>query len=156
MLTVREAIRRADTRVIYEALSENFKRREGIPGSLEAELAWKKIQEQYSGVHMLGYAEMSEPESLPDGRVRYLLTVSGYAFALTFVRQPYWEALWGEDDEAGEFVETLDDRAWVVFDEDEGTTRISIEIPTRLTPDGIVRAGVGHDWKLDEMRGVDL
>ncbi|MCA9300444.1 MAG: hypothetical protein KDA28_15340, partial [Phycisphaerales bacterium] len=63
--TFREAVRRADTSVIARCWSKGFRRRTGLVGSVESAIAWERVQEQFSGVHVLGYAEISARRESP-------------------------------------------------------------------------------------------
>jgi hypothetical protein len=74
--------------VIYDSLGEPFKERNGL-GILEACVAWGKLKDEYTGLHLLGYAENTELASSPT-RVSYELEVSGYRFRVDLVRQELW------------------------------------------------------------------
>lgn len=156
--TVREAIRRADTRTIFRALSEGFKQRSGMRGSIETDIAWSRMQEQHGGLHLLGYADVADAEPLEDGRVCFELTASGHRIRMVFVRQPYWEIAHGDDRIEGRFVPTVAGFARLHADPDEDTVQLSIVLPPIGGADlgiaDIRRASVGHDWKLDEIRST--
>ena len=85
LATFMEAVRRDDCRVIYDSLAETFKQRHSL-GLFEGCVFWERLKEEQSGLHLLGYAEVTEPALLP-GRAAYQLEYSGYCFRVELVEQ---------------------------------------------------------------------
>jgi hypothetical protein len=75
----------ADKGVIFSALSGGFLERHGI-GTIEVAAAWETLEKQ-APLHMLGQAEVSGPTEEPDGRLCFLLTISGHELRLRVVRR---------------------------------------------------------------------
>ncbi len=161
LATFREAARRDDAIVAFRCLSEDFKQRTGLKGVVEATIAWEKLKDQVTGLHLLGYADVSAPEPLPDGRIAYVLDVSGHRLRVRLVRQAYWEVRWtpgstpDEVREDGRYVPDLGGLVLTRDDPAEGTTQVGAVLPpadvAELTRDRIVGATVGHLWKVDDL-----
>ena len=59
LATFKEAVRRDNCQVVYDSLGEDLKTRMDL-GLLEACVAWEKLKDEYTGLHLLGYAEDTE------------------------------------------------------------------------------------------------
>src|SRR5690606_1060088 len=157
----KEAIRRADTVAITRCLSEDFKQQTGVRGVLETALVWQRLREEVPGIHLLGYAEVSERRPLGPGRCEYELEIAGRRLTVRLIRQPYWELAWIYDpddpDDLEPRGEPLTDLGSVLdtrLDEDEGTTDVAIRLPPIDVPvelDRIQRAAVGFEWKVQRI-----
>ncbi len=85
--TFREAVKRDRPKEIYESLSDSFKKEHRLQGSLEAAVAWERLKERFSGLHLLGDAEVIDREQVTPDRVRCTLAVMGHRFHLDLVLQ---------------------------------------------------------------------
>ena len=159
LATFKEAVRREDTLVIFRSLSEDFKQRSGLTGWVEADLAWEEIREKVDGVHMLGYAEASEPKVVGHDRVALTLEISGYRIGLEFVRQAYWECRYPGLYEDGAPVDSLRNYVTITPDADAGTTDIVVQLKDleieHMDLRKLVRFEVGSEWKLDHIDNLD-
>ena len=163
--TQREAVRRADTIAITRCLSEDFKQQTGIRGVLETALVWQRLRDEVPGIHLLGYAEVSERRPLGPGRCEYELAIAGQRMVVRLMRQPYWELAWTYDPDdpddlepRGEPLTHLGTVLDATIDEDEGTTAVSIRLPPIDVPvelDRIQSASVGFEWKVQWIEAVD-
>lgn len=157
--TFREAVRRADAETLQRCLGEDFKRRTGLVGVLEAELAWRRIEDEVPGLHVLGYASIESIETTAPGRAVARLALDGNRVELGLVRQPYWEVRWNpnEDPEDQERDGRYVGRAREILDTSESPdglgTSISLRIPaldaTIERADQVEFAGFGQEWKID-------
>ncbi len=90
LATFREAFRRDNPDGLYLSLSEDLKRSYGLDG-MTAQVGYEELKNQVTGVHLLGTAEVSEPE-LHDGFVRFFLSApAGYTFRVDVKEYAFWE-----------------------------------------------------------------
>ena len=120
--TVKTAIRVGDSKVIYESLSEGFKKANGVDG-LAFDVAWERMQNQVLGLNLAGEADVVHEEATPATKDRpathyYRLETHGYRFGITFVALAYWD-LAVEDPESkelavfGDYVGDINDIATI-------------------------------------------
>lgn len=157
--TFREAVRRADAETLQRCLGEDFKRRTGLVGVLEAELAWRRIADEVPGLHVLGYANIQSIEALGPRRARAVLALDSTRVEVVLVRQPYWEVRWtpSEDPEDlerdGRYVQSAGEVLDVEASPDDLGTSVSIRVPDLDVviddPDRVEFAGFGQEWKVD-------
>lgn len=161
LATFQESLRRADRQTLLRCLSESFKERAGGLGTLEIEIAWRRLSDEVPGIHLLGTAEVEGPRGAADDRVAYVLRVAGRALLVTLTRQTYWEVRWVEgaarDDplEDGEYA-ALEPVA-SLRPEPGGGAHIVIDLevsgPTGLRD--LTFAGIGALWKVDAIDPFD-
>lgn len=156
--TLREAIRRDDALVIYRCLGEDFKQALGVSGTAFA-VGWEKIQEQVSGIHLMGNGTVSGPTPLESNRVRYTLERAGYRIEVDLVQQTSWEVAVTEGSELteyGEYVRSMGDHASVAQTGDDRTRfRVVIDSEdffSRVDLATVQRVGMFRDWKVDGLR----
>ncbi len=166
--TFREAIRRADAETLQRCLGEGFKRRTGLVGVLEAELAWRRISDEVPALHVLGYATIESVEPTGPDRALARLALDGARIELRLERQPYWEVRWNptEDPEDlerdGRYVQRAGSVLTVDPSPDGLGTTISIRVPDLDVsidqPAQVEFAGFGQEWKIESIReaGGDL
>ena len=157
--TFREAVRRADAEILQRCLGEAFKRRTGLVGVLEAELAWRKIEDEVPGLHVLGYASIQSIEITAPDRAVARLALDGNRVELGLVRQPYWEVRWNPTEDIedlerdGRYVSTAREILGTGASPDGLGTSISLRIPTLGgtidRADQVEFAGFGQEWKID-------
>lgn len=107
--TFLEALRRDDPEVLYQALSTRLRAELGVNGG-RTQMIWPKIKEQYSGLHMAGYAEIPPIERRDDAQpnragVRrqwafVTIDVEGTKLPLRLVRECFWEVRWTRSEQA--------------------------------------------------------
>jgi hypothetical protein len=162
LTTFMEAVRRDNTEEIYNCLSERFKDTYGIPGMLEAALAWEEIKKQVPGIHLLGTASVGEPRTSPADRVTYRLERAGHVVEVVWIRLPYWEVVYesgsGKRTELGAFVPNLA-RNLKVSQLENGQYLCEVDVRADILEDGITsdriqRAGVGREWKIFDLRSI--
>jgi len=162
LATFLEAVRRDRPDVVYESLSEQAKVRYGVPGVMETTLAWERLKQEVSGLHLLGTATVTTLGPQPDGRVSFQLSVAGRSATAWVVEQPFWEVWWlGADgyDRAGRFVRRSDlAEMLVVQTEDEAVLDARVRDPKVMLPDlrkdQVRELRVGIMWKVDELSGL--
>lgn len=94
--TLLEAIRRDQPQIVYDALSERYRKAKGIDHQV-AELAWQRIREQNPGLHVAGYASVGAPTRRSADSASFLLDVEGRHLAIDVVRESFWEITWVTD-----------------------------------------------------------
>jgi hypothetical protein len=157
--TFREAVRRADAVTLQRCLSEDFKRRTGLVGALEAELAWRRITGEVPGLHVLGYASTESIEALGPRRARAVLALDSTRIEIVLTRQPYWEVRWAPSadpddlERDGRYVRSAAEILGVEPSPDDLGTSVSIRVPDLDSvierPDQVEFAGFGQEWKVD-------
>lgn len=157
--TLQESLRRADRQTLFRCLSEQFKRREQLD-PIAIEVAWRRLTEQFDGIHLLGTAEVAASRELSADAREYTLAVAGRRFALLFVRQPYWEVRWSAADgqrSDGAFVRSVHSHARIEARPD-GQSDLRIALPPiggSPALDAISFAGIGVEWKVDRIEDAD-
>lgn len=154
LATFQEAVRRDAPLEIYRSLSEGFKRRLGVGGAVEAAVAWRKITEETTGVHLLGTAQVSEPVSLASDRVRYVLSVAGHRLAVELVRQEYLSFRYvenGDEIPAGLYVADLSRYLRVQGRTFSIRAPADLQLPENLPLERLREVGAGVEWKVDAL-----
>jgi hypothetical protein len=160
LATFLEAVRRDQVGIIYESLATEFKVAHGVPGQLEAEIAWRRMQDEVSGAHLLGSAEAHEVWRTAD-RCRYELRVAGQRFHLDLVRTAlalvrYRTA--GGEDLYGMPIESVGDHTAIQHDGLEATAVLTVSdlvLPDGLRAADILEVCATHEWKVAELRALD-
>ena len=162
LATFQESLRRADRQTLLRCLSESFKERMGGLGTLEIEIAWRRLSDQIPGIHLLGTAEVEGPRVLADGRIAYVLRVAGRALSVTLTRQTYWEVRWVEGTAPDDPIE---DGAYGALEPVAevrpgagGGVHIVVDLPPVSGPTGLqdlTFAGIGAQWKVDAIDRYD-
>lgn len=161
--TFREALRRGNAEAVRVALSEGLQQRLGIPASLEAAIAWERLQEEFPGIHVLGHAEVAPIEMIAPDYARTVLSVAGRSVELGISRQSYWEISWVYEEDPyaleanGQYVQTIRSFADVEADPDGFESRLVVTfppVPVALDVSSIQRAAVGFLWKIDRLEQV--
>jgi len=153
--TVLEAVRRADTRVLYDALGDAYKKRLGIDSEMTMDQVWKILQDRVTGIHLLGYGEIRHEERLAPDRGRFVVEASGHQVQITVVAAAFQE-VWldrGEGmKEYSEYLSSLSD-ALTGPDGDRGT--LTVRIASRrfagVPPEQIREVRAGYEWKVDDL-----
>jgi hypothetical protein len=173
--TFMEAVRRDQPRVVWEALSQGYRERLGIPGSFEAALVWEKLKEQTPGIHLLGSAEITAPVEVAPDRFRYTLDVAGHPLAIYVVRCFYIGVSWrGEDREIATlaaappatqeaFKRSLSPFIRLARGEESSSVELSIpdeahggiDLPEEVDPGDILGVTGSFRWKVDDVRAVE-
>ncbi|MEY2981851.1 MAG: hypothetical protein RL562_2078 [Planctomycetota bacterium] len=162
--TFREAVRRADAETLQRCLGEGFKRRTGLVGVLEAELAWRRITDEVPGLHVLGYATIDVIRRVDETRAVAQLSLDGTRIELGLQRQPYWEVRWTPTDDPedierdGRYVGAVGDVVSVEPSPGGLGTTVSIRVPdldvTIDQPRQVEFAGFGQEWKIESIGEV--
>jgi len=159
LATFMEAIRRDHERVIYETMSDRFKERYGIVGSIETAIAWRKIKSEITGVHLVGSAEVSEAEIVSPDQVRYVLEISSYRFQVAVGRYAYVAVHFEVDGTPGVDERYLDPGVApdVAITGDDITSDVELTIHQTGLPAGTDRHDLtlvagGYEWKIDDLR----
>lgn len=164
--TFLEAIRRDDSRQIYQSLSENFKVREGLPGALEFELAWRQLRKRYGYLHMLGTADVRRASQISQQLVSFELLLAGHHIRIDLRRQDYLSLSYEVDGlieplREGRYVDSLDPFLQILPPTDDGTTLVfsltELEVEG-LQPSELQRVELAREWKIDSISelGADL
>jgi hypothetical protein len=175
LATVREALRRDARLALFESLSESFRARYGLAGSLELEVAIERLQDEVPGLHLLGRSKVEAIASAgaDPNRAAFELRVAGRNFRADFVRQAYWELSWRDGEgrrlRDGEFVArgalarsfladvAVDDvdESWSVWPmaRTPRPVRKAPEVPPDV--DNLERFAIGYEWKLDDLAPVE-
>jgi hypothetical protein len=170
--TFLEAARRDDAAVAYRSLSTDYKQRlkqeYGLAGTVEASVAWNRMKQDMP-LHMLGYAAFEAPEHRQTDGANWVLDVEGYRFRVWVVRQPYWSVSFtGAGDvplERSDYVGSLNSYARIqriepVVEDEERSVLHLHPIPFThwgipVVPlDRLVRAEIGHEWKVDRIEAL--
>lgn len=149
------AARASDTKVIYESLSEEFKREHGLDGVAVA-VIWQKLQDDVPYLHLVGTADIVAEYQVGSRRV-YELDAYGHRFGIGLVRQPYWDL--GRVDPAGSGVlevgEYVEDLAGVLDTVDGETGRVSVRLHDAsllgIERNDISFVRIGFAWKIIEL-----
>ncbi len=160
LATFMESLRRADRQTLLRCLSEPLKAREGGIGTLGIEVIWDRLSKQTVGIHLLGTANVEGPTHLDEGRVAYILRVSGHALRVELLRQTYWECRWTD---ASDPEDVYADGAFASPDaqlrtDADGKIRIDVSMtPTDAPPSlgAITFAGMGSAWKVDAIEPLE-
>jgi hypothetical protein len=166
LATFMEAVRRDDCQVIYDTLAETFKQQQSL-GLFEGCVFWERLKEEQSGLHLLGYAEVTELESLP-GRAAYELEYSGYRFRVELVEQQLWTIFTDLEyaAEIGRFARVFDpvgeseERVGVVqWPVEEGQTIvILLPDPAAIGPvvdlSDVQEIRISREWKVDHFAPI--
>jgi hypothetical protein len=163
--TFMEAARRDDAVVVFsKCLSEDYKLRlraqYGGDGSFGAVYVWDQLKRQ-APLHMLGYAEIRDSKQEGD-RASCTLDVDGRRIRLELVRQAYRLVKildqYGNVGKIGGWVRSLGPKNRIVNVDDQPPSRLEIdqfelkrEDLGKVTLDQIVFAGIGHEWKVDQI-----
>lgn len=166
LTTMLTAIRASDSKVIYESLSEGFKKANGVDG-LGFAVAWEKLRDQIPGLHLAGDAEvvehgpMRDPAGNPiEGSRRYLLDAHGYRFEVEFGSFAYWDvAVESEDREdvrvVGRYLPSLDEIVDPSPVKGVLNTRVKSPDLVGLTLDEFRYVKIGHAWKVRRIARSD-
>ncbi len=164
--TMLTALRASDTKVLYEALSEDFKRANGLDG-MSFSVGWERMRSQIPGLHLAGDAEIIERGKALDaagralpGREVFRLRAHGYTFLVEVARYAYWD-LGARDPESGEarvlgaYLDELGDR--VVISDTKGVVDTRIKSPDLigLTLDDLHYVKIGWAWKVGRFTRAD-
>jgi hypothetical protein len=151
--TLKEAIRRDRTDVIYLCLAEDLKEREQI-GWLEFEVWWAKLKKQTPGLHLAGTAEHSLVDAQKDGHATYRLEIFGRRILVDLVRQAYTTLRYehhGEEVVLDEYVSDLSN--YVHSTNADGKTDATATLAGEArrpipNPAAIRGLSVGYVWKV--------
>ncbi len=151
LATFMEAVLKDDCQVIYDSLAETFKQRQSL-GLFEGCVFWERLKEEQSGLHLLGFAEVTELASLP-GRAAYQLEYSGYRFRVELVEQQLWTMFTDLENaaEIGRFAEISDLVQWPQTDGQS----VVIQLPDPATIGPIVELEdvqefrISREWKVN-------
>ncbi|MCB9917477.1 MAG: hypothetical protein H6832_03650 [Planctomycetes bacterium] len=163
--TLLTAIRASDTKVIYEAMSEDFKRAYGIDGVGFA-IAWERLSDRVPGLHLAGDAEIVERGPVLDaqgnavsGRERFRLSSHGYGFDVEVGRYAYWDVGAADPDSGetrviGSYTDRLDG---CVIDEIKGLIDARIRSPelVGLSDETFRYLEIGWTWKVLRLARTD-
>ena len=90
LATLLEAVRRENPTQVYFCLSRSYLRELGGDG-LAMNLVYPRMLDQFSYLHLLGYAKIPpQPSSTSPGAATYDLVVQGQKLRIDLVRQTYW------------------------------------------------------------------
>lgn len=156
LATFMEAVRRDDCRVIYDSLAETFKERQSL-GLFEGCVFWERLKEGQSGLHLLGYAQVTELESRPR-RAAYELEYSGYRFRVELVQQQLW-AFFTDLEHTPEISRFADISDLVQWPRTDGqSVVIQLPDPADLGPivelDDVLEISIAREWKVDRFAQV--
>lgn len=158
LATFMEALRRDRPDVLYEALSDGFRHAHGIPGKAEMAVIWEKLQEDISGLHMIGYADVSEPIRHPatPSRVRYLLRVARHVIAVELVQVAYWTIAYDYDGERRDHGRYAPLAAVLRVAQGEQTSlRLALDdLPLAIDEGSLIAVQAGREWKVDRIEPV--
>ena len=163
LATFREAVRRDDAHHVWKSLSEGFKARNGLPGELEATVAWNRLRETVTGLHLLGEADVSAPERLAEDRIAFVLCVAGERLRVELVRQPFLEIVHETSlglERPGSYVTSLAPHVRVRRSADGLTSSVVLTVEDLVLPMDTRSANVrgvraGEDWKVDALDPLD-
>lgn len=163
--TLLEAIRRDDCGVVVQCLGSAFKKRYGL-GDLEAAIAWQKLREQVTGLHLLGYAKPGDPvERAPDA-VTFVVEQSGHKVRIDLAREGFREVVYERPNgTVGDWCETFAPPMLAI----ESTSTADIDqsrmflAPVDIEHEGlkglplsaIRSAGIRWQWKVADLRTLD-
>ncbi|MHC5066415.1 MAG: hypothetical protein ACYTG5_20870 [Planctomycetota bacterium] len=163
LATFLEAMRRDDSRQLYKSLSEDFKRREGLPGALEFELAWRQLRASYSYLHLLSNAEVGNSAPRGSRYHSFDLSIGGEVYRVSLRRQDFIRVVYvvpelEEPLEAGRYVDSLE--GFLRIDPpDLAGLDIVVTLPEmeieELSHEDLLRAEIGRSWKLDAFQVLD-
>ncbi|MCR9245480.1 MAG: hypothetical protein NXI31_10640 [bacterium] len=88
--TLLEAIKRDEPGVIYRCLSAGFRRANKLD-SVSGAVGWQLLREQTPGLHLAGYAEITEPVRIADNGATFELDVEGRTLRIDLVRESFRE-----------------------------------------------------------------
>jgi hypothetical protein len=152
--TFLEAVRREDKTVVYQCLGPDLKRRLGLAGRAEVEVAYAELKKQAPGLHLLGYAQLEElPADGDQDRTRYRVTVEGREATLWFRAYPYFTVWYQEDgglQPYGAYLPSLD-----TIQEVDPELGVRVQIADSANLGGVEDAHrirevvTGYEWKLD-------
>lgn len=163
--TLREALRRDHLDTLYSCLSEDYKRQHDL-SQISLTILWERLRDEVPGIHLLGEAEVSEPERLDARHVRYVLTYGSTQIAVRLVRQHLVEVRYrvpeppGTPDEpAARYVASLAPHLRLL-ETDEFAAQVQLTIADLMLPPGITATDLTsvtamHQWKVDDLRRVE-
>lgn len=155
--TFLEAVARDNARIICESLTIPYKRRLGIPGCFEAALAWEKLKEQTTGIHLLGDAEVSEPEIESPTRANYRLEIAGNRIDVAVVRLSKIGVRYqrsNSEEPQERYVTALAPHIELIREDFEARVELVIDqldLPEDIAAEDIVGVFATHTWKIDSL-----
>ena len=156
LATFMEAVRRDRPDVLFDSLSRDFRQAQGIPGKAEMAVVWEKLQQQITGLHMIGYAEVSAPARLSPTRVRYVLTVAGHSIGVELVRLPYWNVAYeyeGERRDHGRYAPLAP--VLRVAQDEQTSLRLTLDdLPLAIDEESVIQVQAGQEWKIDRVEQI--
>ncbi|MFY9344053.1 MAG: hypothetical protein WAT39_16305 [Planctomycetota bacterium] len=160
--TLLEALRRDQPEVLYECLSDAYRRKLEID-EITFQLVYPKLREQNPGLHVAGYAEVPAAERLGPDRALVRLQIEGQPFEVTLRRERRQGLRWtranGTPAEPSRALPTFTGAATIAVDPDADTTQVTLA-PFVLpgapaeppAPDELEFAGLETKWRVDLLR----
>lgn len=89
--TMLEALRRDEPEVLYQCLSQDYRRRKGLDSAAVA-VAWDQIRKDNPALHLAGYATVPTAVLQDADHATMHLDVEGHALDVGLVRESRWRA----------------------------------------------------------------
>jgi len=165
--TLLEAIRRDAPDVVYGCLSTNL-RREYKLDAITTQIAWQRLRERVTGLHLAGYAEIPAPEAQTANSATFMLEVQGHRLRIDLVRESFRQLVYRRPNGTrGDSLVPLDSwhemaRIDRVDDPDFDKSRFSIE-PFVFEHEGleelplsaIESAGLIRRWRISALHSLE-
>ncbi|MFQ5503181.1 MAG: hypothetical protein ACE5F1_00105 [Planctomycetota bacterium] len=148
-------IRFSDSKVIYESLSEDFRREHGID-ILSFAVGWDRIISQNPFLRLAGEAAVMDREIRGNGSIRFTLAAHGQEFRVDLAPVAYWElARTTPEEESDEGLEIIgsyvSDLRSAGLSQLEGNHLLVLLESSDLigtTPANLAYVRIGVEWKV--------
>ncbi len=155
--TLLAAIQGGDSKIIYESLSEGFKRSNGIDG-LSFAVAWEKLRAQVPGLQLAGDAEIVAERASARTRT-YVLQIYGHQFEVQLSEHAYWDLGTKTNDETrllGRYLSPGEFDRYVTVNPARGIVDVRIKsndlIGVEAKDIGFLK--IGTTWRVRQLRGL--
>ena len=152
--TLLESLRRDNPQILYDSLSESYRRELGIT-SMTAELVWPRFRDANPGLHVAGYAEVPIPTLRGDDRAEVTLDIEGTIVDVRLVREVRTRILFQRDDSEFEFdkgqpLQSFSEKARIIAETDASgepkeQSQIVLE-PIVVTHPNLAALPLGKVW----------